>query len=76
VRPLSWPGDLPYRVHRHGLRQAGCWLYGQTSVKLSTKEVKTIRALLKTAYIPIAEIAARFGISRSTLYRTILRPAA
>jgi len=51
-------------------------LYGQTSVKLSTKEVKTIRALLKTAYILIAEIAARFGISRSTLYLTILRPAA
>jgi hypothetical protein len=30
----------------------------------------------KTADIPVAEIAARFGIARSTLYRTILRPAA
>lgn len=44
--------------------------------KLSTKEVKTIRALLKTAEIPVAEIAKRFGIARSTLYRVILKPAA
>jgi DNA invertase Pin-like site-specific DNA recombinase len=44
--------------------------------KLSAKEIKTIRALLKTADIPVAEIAARFGIARSTLYRTILKPVA
>ena len=44
--------------------------------KLSAKEIKTIRALLKTADISVAEIAARFGIARSTLYRTILKPAA
>jgi DNA invertase Pin-like site-specific DNA recombinase len=44
--------------------------------KLSPKEVKTIRALLKTADIPVAEIAARFGIARSTLYRAILNPVA
>jgi transposase-like protein len=37
--------------------------------------MKTIRALLKTADIPVAEIAARFGVARSTLYRTI-KPAA
>jgi hypothetical protein len=30
--------------------------------------IKTIRALLKTADIPVAEIAARFGIAWSTLY--------
>jgi len=47
---------------------------GGRPVKLSPKEVKTIRALLKTADIPVAEIAARFGIARSTLYRTMLRP--
>jgi transcriptional regulator with XRE-family HTH domain len=29
--------------------------------------MKTIRALLKTADIPVAEIAARFGVARSTL---------
>jgi len=47
---------------------------GGRPVKLSPKEVKTIRALLKTADIPVAEIAARFGIALSTLYRTMLSP--
>ncbi len=32
--------------------------------------------MLKTADIPVSEIAARFGIARSTLYRTVLKPAA
>jgi DNA invertase Pin-like site-specific DNA recombinase len=49
---------------------------GGRPVKLSAKEIKTIRSLLKTADIPVAEIAARFGIARSTLYRTMLRTAA
>jgi DNA invertase Pin-like site-specific DNA recombinase len=44
--------------------------------KLSPKEIKTIRALLKTADIPVAEIAARFHIARSTLYRAVLKSAA
>lgn len=44
--------------------------------KLSPKEIKTIRALLKTAEIPVAEIAARFGVARSTLYRAVLKAAA
>jgi len=43
--------------------------------KLTSKEIKTIRALLKSAEIPVAEIAARFHIARSTLYRVILKPA-
>jgi transcriptional regulator of acetoin/glycerol metabolism len=43
--------------------------------KLSAKEIKTIRALLKTADIPVSEIAARFGIARSTLYRVVSSPA-
>ena len=43
-------------------------------MKLSAKEVKTIRGLLKTADMPIAEIAIRFGLARSTLYRTVLKP--
>src|SRR5208282_1320548 len=45
---------------------------GGHPAKLSAKEIKTIRALLKTADIPVAEIAARFGVARSTLYRAIL----
>jgi DNA invertase Pin-like site-specific DNA recombinase len=49
---------------------------GGRPAKLSAKEIKTIRALLKTADIPVAEIAARFGIARSTLYRSMLKPAA
>ena len=49
---------------------------GGRPAKLSAKEIKTIRALLKTADIPVAEIAARFGIARSTLYRAVLNPAA
>ena len=39
--------------------------------KLSTKEIKTIRALLKTAEIPVSEIASRFQVARSTLYRAV-----
>jgi DNA invertase Pin-like site-specific DNA recombinase len=36
---------------------------GGHPAKLSAKEIKTIRALLKTADIPVAEIAARFGVA-------------
>ncbi len=44
--------------------------------KLSPKEIRTIRALLKTADIPVSEIAARFNVARSTLYRTVLKSSA
>jgi DNA invertase Pin-like site-specific DNA recombinase len=40
--------------------------------KLQAKEIKTIRALLKTAEISVQEVATRFGVSRSTLYRNKL----
>ena len=49
---------------------------GGRPAKLSAKEIKTIRALLKTADMPVSEIAARFGIARSTLYRVVSRSAA
>lgn len=48
---------------------------GGRPAKLSAKEIKTIRALLKTADIPVTEIAARFGVARSTLYRAVLKSA-
>jgi AcrR family transcriptional regulator len=31
-----------------------------------------IRAMLKTGDMPVAEIAARLGVARSTLYRSVL----
>jgi DNA invertase Pin-like site-specific DNA recombinase len=40
--------------------------------KLQPKELKTIRALLKTNELSVQDIAARFGVSRSTLYRNKL----
>ncbi|MGA8482184.1 MAG: recombinase family protein [Chthoniobacterales bacterium] len=44
--------------------------------KLSAKEIKTISALLKTADISVSEIAARFSVARSTLYRNVVNNAA
>lgn len=38
--------------------------------KLSTKDLRTIQALLKSGDIPISTIAEQFGISRSTIYRS------
>jgi DNA-binding NtrC family response regulator len=37
--------------------------------KLSAKELKMIAALLKTPEVSVQEIANRYGVSRSTLYR-------
>ena len=45
---------------------------GSRPAKLSANEIKTIQALLKTADIPVAEMAERFGVARSTLYRAVL----
>ncbi len=49
-------------------RSGGC------PAKLSPKEIKNIRALLKSDEISVSEIAARFHIARSTLYRVVLKP--
>jgi DNA invertase Pin-like site-specific DNA recombinase len=68
-RRHSQPGE---RTVRAAARARG--RKGGRPAKLSPKEIKTIRALLKTAEIPVAEVAARFGIARSTLYRAILEP--
>jgi DNA invertase Pin-like site-specific DNA recombinase len=47
----------------------GCVVFGNRDL---AKEIKTIRALLKTAEISVQEVATRFGVSRSTLYRNKL----
>jgi DNA invertase Pin-like site-specific DNA recombinase len=49
---------------------------GGRPAKLSAKEIKTISALLKTADISVSEIAARFGVARSTLYRSVVNNVA
>lgn len=49
---------------------------GGRPAKLSPKEIRTIRALLKNADLPVAEVATRFGIARSTLYRSVQNPPA
>ena len=37
--------------------------------KLSAKDLKTVRALLKSGEVPVTTIAEQFRVSRSTLYR-------
>jgi DNA invertase Pin-like site-specific DNA recombinase len=49
---------------------------GGRPAKLSLKDIKAIRPLLRTAELPVSKIATRFGIARFTLYRTILKPVA
>ncbi len=51
-------------------------IVGGRPAKLSPREIKTIRALLKSSDMPVSEIAARFGIARSTLYRSVVDRAA
>ncbi len=37
--------------------------------KLSPKDMRTIAAILETGKIPVQDVAAQFGVARSTLYR-------
>ena len=39
--------------------------------KLSPKELKTIRKLLRSNEVPVQDIAAQFKVNRSTLYRNV-----
>lgn len=42
--------------------------------KLTAKDLRTIKSLLKSGDVPIATIAEQFGISRSTIYRNVGHP--
>ena len=39
--------------------------------KLSLKDLKTVRALLKSGDIPVSTVAEQFRVARSTLYRNV-----
>ena len=41
----------------------------RTKPKLDEKDVKEIRALWRDESIPVADIARRYGVSRTTLYK-------
>lgn len=43
--------------------------------KLSPKDLKTVRALLKSGDVPVSTIAEQFRVARSTLYRNAAPPA-
>jgi DNA invertase Pin-like site-specific DNA recombinase len=40
-----------------------------SQVRTARKELKTVGAMVKTAEVTVQEIAVRFAVSRSTLYR-------
>jgi DNA invertase Pin-like site-specific DNA recombinase len=42
--------------------------------KLKTKDIQAIKALLNARELPVQDIADRFGVSRSTLYRNAAVP--
>jgi DNA invertase Pin-like site-specific DNA recombinase len=44
--------------------------------KLKTKDIQLIKALMQAGKLPVQDIADRFGVSRSTLYRNAARPDA
>jgi DNA invertase Pin-like site-specific DNA recombinase len=39
--------------------------------KLSSRDLKTVRTLVRSGEVPITTIAEQFGISRSTIYRNL-----
>jgi DNA invertase Pin-like site-specific DNA recombinase len=39
--------------------------------KLSSKDLKTVRAMLKSGDIPVSTVAEKFRVARSTLYRNV-----
>jgi hypothetical protein len=75
--PRNWHSSLPYSAR--SLVDA-CELYpfklGGMESASATRNCSTAhQSHPQTTPIPAAEIAARFGIARSTLYRTVCKPA-
>ena len=44
--------------------------------KLKSKDIQVIKALMHAGELPVQDIAERFGVARSTLYRNAARPVA
>src|SRR5437899_3510984 len=42
--------------------------------KLKTKDIQVIKALMNARELPVQDIADRFGVARSTVYRNAARP--
>jgi predicted transcriptional regulator len=42
---------------------------------LTAKDLKTVRALLRSGDVPISTIAEQFRVARSTLYRNVTTAA-
>jgi Helix-turn-helix domain of resolvase len=42
--------------------------------KLKTKDIQAIKALINAGELPVQDIADRFGVARSTLYRNAAGP--
>ena len=42
--------------------------------KLTTKDIQVIKTLMHAGELPVQDIADRFGVARSTLYRNEARP--
>jgi DNA invertase Pin-like site-specific DNA recombinase len=48
--------------------------HGGRPRKLKTKDIQAIKALMHAGELPVQDIADRFGVARSTLYRNAARP--
>jgi DNA invertase Pin-like site-specific DNA recombinase len=71
--------DQTLDLQRDALKRAKCrhtyeeqrGRNGGRPKKLSPKELKTIRTLLRSNEVPVQDIAAQFKVNRSTLYRNV-----
>ena len=63
------------RLFKHPLKAARArGRNGGRPRKLKSKDVQAIKALMHAGELPVQDIADRFGVSRSTLYRNAAMP--